>query len=211
MTRRRFTPREYEAMTDAWLNNQTYDAVAQAVTCQREVAKRMVEEGDDTYPPIRERTAQLINRAVGAVDNQRLKELELARRLTTKMLQDNAGAFRKMRLEPRGTQNADGTTTVHEATYSRMVTTMQKVMDMHTRLNGGGQQMHMPFAQSNVQVNVSNNASVEVQESAMQPADRLRVFLKKHAHAYATYNGTAEEGRLVAALVQEARRRAGDT
>lgn len=136
----RITTTQYEAMTDAWLESGSIAEVARRGSVSEDVARKLVNDGTQSLPPIRVRAERLRKIQLAESDSQRVEETRVLRTAARKVIGDTVKGLRSMRFVPSGKEvvDADGTKYIEcdEKVYATTLNVMTRVVDLRNELDG---------------------------------------------------------------------------
>lgn len=217
MNTRRITIAQYESMTDAWAKSGKVGDVAVAGGVSTDIAKKIIADGHDDYPSIRERVERLRVIHMREEDTRREEETRIARAATRKVLHDGVSAVREMKLVPKGrvVTKPDGTHEIQcdENTYKTVLGVIERTVVLRDILDGKHDRQNNTIGVG-VQVNVSEERSpthgvepvpqMSPEETRRQAEEIMSTYMPR---IDATYGRGKATTQIVSALTEAARAR----
>lgn len=198
----------YAAVRDAFLETGSIRASARAAGCSFETARKLINEGTATFPPIRQLAEEALAEEARLRSQKLAEELEterqFKRQLYLRLLAKTKPVVERIELDPEGEDDiVDGRPVrkVSAGTFTKVVDGVRAVVELGNELDTptapivGGRTVNIPSRESHP-MSVDARAA---REAAMS-------FLKANP-ILTRVAGTAEEGKVIGGLLAEAHRR----
>jgi len=199
----RVTVAQYEILRKEYLKTRSIVKSADAANINRLTATRLIEKGANGLPPIRAWADAFTDKLLAHSENKLAQEMRVFKGLQMALTSKATEAIRKVKLEPTGTINSDGTITISEAAFNTLVRATRSLMDMGVDIDsvesGAIKKNQPPVNVGNLTIDVRQQTVNLTPEQIRQRAENITKEFSTHGFDATTKKETALAGLIAAA------------